>query len=396
MTTALDPLLSSLRGRVPEMLALARRWVEQNSYSENVAGANVVAALLAEAFSLEGLSLVTEAGGPRFGDHLFWSTPAAAQRAPIVLVGHHDTVFPPGHFEGWREEAGRAYGPGTFDMKGGLAIVWGVCRTLAEHGLLAELPLVIASVSDEEVGSVSSRPHLEARARGAACALVFESGRPGDRIVTRRRGTGTVRMIARGRAAHAGNAHRDGKNAIWALARFIDRVQALTDYARGLTVSVGTIQGGTSANTVAEGAEAAFDIRFESVADARSLMAAFDEAAREAAVEGTTLVREGGVKRLPFEQTPASLALYREYAACQLAAGLGAGEHPLVGGGSDANTVSALGVPAIDGLGPRGAGFHTTSEHVELDSFAPKAEALLRFLYARLELTRSGSSATAP
>jgi glutamate carboxypeptidase len=249
------------------------------------------------------------------------------------------------------------------------------------------LPLVVVSVSDEEVGSVDSRPHLEAAARGAACALVFESGRVNDAIVTRRRGVGSARLVATGKAAHAGNAHKDGINAIWAVARFVDAAQRLTEYARGLTVNVGQVAGGTSKNTVPEHAHCALDLRFETVADAERLMAGLRAAVAdaEAAVPGVRLVLEGGPNRLPMERTPASGALYEEYAACARAAGLGAGEMGIVGGGSDANTLAALGVPAIDALGPRGAGFHTTSEYVELESFRPKAEALVRFLWGRLE-----------
>ena len=386
---AIETLLGALRARIPETLALTRRWVEQNSYSTNVPGVNAMAALLAEAFRLPGLTLRTVAAGPERGDHLFWSTPAAARERPILLVGHHDTVFPPGHFEGWREENGRAHGPGAFDMKGGIALVWAALSTLADAGLLADLPLVLASVSDEEIGSNSSRTHLEAIARGAVCALVFESGRPGDRIVTRRRGTGNARIVARGKAAHAGNAHKDGASAIWSLARFVDAAESLTDYARGVTVNVGTISGGTAGNTVPDAAEALLDLRYESIADAHALVAALQEAAARAARPGTELTLEPSLNRLPMEATPASLALYREYAACQKAAGLGDGEQPLVGGGSDANIVSAVGLPSIDGLGPRGGNFHTLDEFVELDSFGPKAEALLRFLVGRLSLSEA-------
>jgi glutamate carboxypeptidase len=385
---AIETLLAALRGRIPAALALTRRWVEQNSYSTSVAGVNAMGALLAEAFRLPGLTLRSVSGGPERGDHLFWSTPAAAHERPILLVGHHDTVFPPGHFEGWREENGRAHGPGAFDMKGGIALVWAALSTLADAGLLADLPLVLASVSDEEIGSNSSRAHLEAIARGAACALVFESGRPGDRIVTRRRGTGNARIVARGKAAHAGNAHKEGASAIRALARFVDAAEALTDYARGVTVNVGTISGGTAGNTVPDAAEALLDLRYESIAAAHALVAALREAAARAALPGTELTLEPSLNRLPMEATPASLALYREYAACQRAAGLGDGEQPLVGGGSDANIVSAVGLPSIDGLGPRGGNFHTLDEFVELDSFAPKAEALLRFLLGRWPETR--------
>lgn len=381
---AIETLLGSLRGRIPATLALTRRWVEQNSYSTNVPGVNAMGALLAEAFRLPGLALRVEAAGPERGDHLFWSTPAAAAARPILLVGHHDTVFPPGYFEGWREENGRAHGPGAFDMKGGIALIWAALSTLADAGLLADLPLVLASVSDEEIGSNSSRKHLEPIARGAECGLVFESGRPQDRIVTRRRGTGNATIVARGKAAHAGNAHKDGASAIWALARFVDAAESLTDYARGVTVNVGTISGGTAGNTVPDAAEALLDLRYESIADAHALVAALQEAAARAARPGTELTLEPSLNRLPMEATPASLALYREYAACQKAAGLGDGEQPLVGGGSDANIVSAVGLPSIDGLGPRGGNFHTLDEFVELDSFGPKAEALLRFLVGRL------------
>jgi glutamate carboxypeptidase len=378
----LDQALAALRRRERGMLALTRRWVEVNSYTENIDGVNRVGAMIAEAFALPSLGAETIPAA-KHGSHLAWRT--AASGAPILLVGHHDTVFPPGHFEGWHEEGGRARGPGSFDMKGGLAIIWGALAALDEVGELSRLPLVVMSVSDEEVGSPESRPHLEARARGASAALVFESGRTEDRIVTARRGVGAVRAVATGRAAHAGNAHKEGVNAVWAIARFIDRAQRLTDYCRGLTINVGMVKGGTSKNTVPEAAECALDIRFETVADAEALMARLAAAAQESAAEvpGATVELSGGPSRLPMERTAASAALYEEYAACQRAAGLGAGETPMVGGGSDANTVSAVGVPAIDGLGPRGAGFHTTKEYVELASFAPKAEALLRFLWGR-------------
>jgi glutamate carboxypeptidase len=383
--TSLERLVDDVKGRVPEILRLTREWVEINSYTENVAGVDAVGARLREAFSLRPLTLRVESGGPKFGEHLFWSTAAAAKGGAILLIGHHDTVFPPGHFEGWREEGNRAHGPGCFDMKGGLAIIWGVLSTLDAAGLLEKLPIVVGSVADEEVGSPSSKPHLEAVARGAGCALVFESGRVADRIVTCRRGVGAVKVVVRGKAAHAGNAHKDGANAIWSIARFIDEAQRLTRYERGLTLNVGTIRGGTSKNTVPDSAEAAVDMRFETAGDAHALVAALEEIAGRVAVAGTEIRVEGGITRLPMEKTPAGDALFREYAACQRAAGLGDGENPLVGGGSDANTVGGVGLPAIDGLGPRGAGFHTPGEYVELDSFAPKAEALLRFLHGRLK-----------
>src|ERR1044071_1000017 len=178
----LDPAIAAVHRRGAEMVALTRRWVEVNSYTENAAGVNAVAAMLREAYALPSLACTTIESGDRYGDHLVWRTPAASSAAPILLIGHHDTVFPPGHFEGWREDGRRAYGPGCLDMKGGLALIWGVLATLAEQGWLERLPLLVASVADEEVDSLDSRPHLEQIARRAEAALVFESGRPQDQI----------------------------------------------------------------------------------------------------------------------------------------------------------------------------------------------------------------------
>ena len=279
---------------------------------------------------------------------------------------------------------GRAVGPGALDMKGGLAVIHAALAALEAAGLLAGLPLAVVCVSEEEVGSPTSKPHLERVAKDAQCALVFESGRAGDAIITRRKGVGAMTVVAHGKAAHAGNNHKDGANAIWALSRFVVAAQQLTDYARGVTVNVGEFHGGTSKNTVPERAECKLDLRYETVADAEALVANLRAASDAVAIPGVRLEVSGGANRLPLERTPASAALRDEYAACARASGLGDGEAALLGGGSDANTVAPLGVPAIDGLGPRGAGFHTTTEYVELDTFVPKCEALVRFLWGRL------------
>lgn len=360
------------------MIELTRRLVEQNSHTANVAGANAVAAALRHAFALP--SLDTEViPGEGVGDHLVWRT-----RVPgpaTMLIGHHDTVFPPGHFEGWTITRDRATGPGVLDMKGGLAVIWGALAALEATSQLAPIPIVVVSVSDEETGSLDSRRHLERIGAGARCALVFESGRPNDEIVTRRRGTGTLTVRFEGRAAHAGNAHADGVNALWAMARFIDTAQKLTDYGRGMTVNVGTAHAGTGSNTVPAHAECRVDLRFERHSDADELLAVIAAAAAAAAHGlGATSQVEGGINRAPLERTQASAQLFAIYGDCARAAGLSGGEMPIVGGGSDANTVAAIGVPVIDGLGVRGAGFHTTGEWADLTSFLPKAEALLRFL----------------
>lgn len=378
--------LAAADRRAAELLPLLRRWVEVNSYTANVAGCNRVADLLLDGFALDGLAATRVAGGGGAGgggDHLIWRTPAWEARPDhrLLLIGHHDTVFPPGTFEVWDEEGDRLRGPGVLDMKGGLATIRTALAALADTGVLAELPLAVATVADEETGSSDSRTMLEDLARGARAALVFESGRTTDALVTRRKGTGKVTVSVHGKAAHAGNALADGINAVWALARFVDVAQRATDWDRGVTVNVGLFHGGTSANTVPEHATCQIDFRYVHAVDGHALMASLDRAAQGLAAEtGARFVIEGGIRRAPLERTDASLALLRRYEACALAEGLRGGEAPLQGGGSDANTVSAVGVPAIDALGPRGKGFHTTDEYIELPTLAQRTRALVRFL----------------
>jgi glutamate carboxypeptidase len=375
VSTLLDEALAAVDRRAGEQLPLLRRWVEVSSYTADVAGCDEVAARIAA--SLDGLPLALERRpGDGCGAHLAWTTPAWQARPSerVLLIGHHDTVFPPGTFEVWEEQGGRLRGPGVLDMKGGLLVVRAALVALHDAGALAGLPVGLVTVADEETGSLDSRGFLEELARGAAAALVFESGRPGDEIVVARKGVGTLQVAVTGKAAHAGNDLRAGINAIWALARFVDRAHALG-------VNVGTFRGGTTANTVAEHAACAIDLRFVRAADGDHLVAELDRLARELAAEtGARFVLSGGIKRPPLEPTEASRALAARYGACARAEGLGAGEAPLAGGGSDANTVSAVGVPAIDGLGPRGRGYHTHDEQIEIATLAQRTRALVRFL----------------
>ncbi len=359
--------------------------VEENSFTENVEGGHKVAALLRELFTITGLSR-REVASTTFADHLIFESKGRAGAAPIALVGHYDTVFPPGTFEGFRQDGDLVRGPGVLDMKGGLVVVATALRGLAEIcGLDALPPIRLVIVADEEVGSPEGKAVIEEATRGSASALVFEAGRAHDAIITMRKGTGGMKVTARGKAAHAGADHKSGANALWALARFVDGVQKLTDYDRGVTVNVGRIQGGQGKNTVPDHAIADVDLRFVTQADAERLVADVKAAAREAAasVPGTELEITGGIARQPLEKTAASEQLFRDYAVAAGAAGLGNGEAALIGGGSDASTTSAIGIASIDGLGPRGKGFHTKDEQVERASFVPKATALARFLLSR-------------
>jgi glutamate carboxypeptidase len=374
-----------LREQAKAMETALAELVNVNSFTENTEGGNAVGAMLEELFAIDGLgtSRVRSTSG-KFADHLVVSSLWTGRgEPPIALVGHLDTVFPPGTFEGFRRDGDLARGPGVLDMKGGLVVVLWALKALAATGSLMTLPgLRVVIVADEEVGSPEGQSVIRSAVAGADRALVFEAGRKGDLVITRRKGTGAMTIVAHGRAAHAGNAHKEGVNALWALAKVVDRVQALTDYDRGITVNVGKITGGTSKNTVPDRAEALVDLRFESRADADALIASIERIADECAraVPGSRIELVGGVARLPLERTDASAALMDAYGASARAAGLGAGEAALIGGGSDASTTSAMGIASIDGLGPRGIGFHTHDEQIEIATLLQKAEALARFL----------------
>jgi len=360
--------------------------VDVNSCTDNPQGGRKVGTLLRDLYAMEGVES-SAVPSERFADHwVFRTRPDLPNRGAVALVGHLDTVFPPGSFEGYRRDETVARGPGVLDMKGGLVVIAFALKGLAATaGLGSVVPLRIVVVSDEEVGSPEGQGVIAAAVSGSSACLVFEAGREGDAIISRRKGTGAMTAIAHGRAAHAGNAHEQGANALWALALFVDAAQRLTDYPRGVTVNVGRLTGGQSKNTVPDRAEAQIDMRFCTRADGERLAIALGRAAEYAAasVPGTRIELHGGMARSPLERSEASARLLEEYAACARRHGLGAGEAPLVGGGSDASTAAALGIPAIDGLGPRGSGFHTKEEQIELASLVPKAQALARFLAQR-------------
>jgi glutamate carboxypeptidase len=375
--------LAGLEARSAFLFELLERMVRINSFTQNVAGVDAAGALLREALAVDALQLSTRPG-TGVGAHLCFSTPAADQQPAVLLVGHHDTVFPPGSFEGFSREEDLVRGPGVLDMKGGLALVAATLRALDDAGLLAALPLRFISVSDEEIGSPSSRPWLEQLAAGARCALVFEAGRASDAIITARRGVGHARLTAHGKAAHAGNALAEGANAIWALARCIDALERESGSIPGASLNVGLVRGGSARNTVPELASCELDLRFRDAAGQTRLLSLLEQVCKDSglAVAGTRVELEVAVARKPWVRTQAAAALCAQYGTCQQAAGLLWSEAQTIGGGSDANTIGASGVPTIDGLGPRGSGFHTHDEYALVSSFLPKAEALLRFLLA--------------
>lgn len=378
---------SWLAQRAGELDAALGRLVEVNSFSGNREGGNDLVGRLVELFTIPGLTAQRMPSG-RFADHVIFRTKGQRGAAPIALLGHSDTVFPPGTFEGYRSEGTLRRGPGVFDMKGGLVSIAFALKAIAEKQSLDTLPpLRIVIVADEEVGSPEGAPLIRAFISGAQACLVFEPGRSNDAIVTERQGTGSVVCHAHGKAAHSGNAYWEGVSAIRALSKFVDAAEAVSDRKSGTIVNVGTISGGTSKNTVPAEATAGVDLRFQTPADGERLVTTLKDLAAKAAaaVPGARIDVEQGSMRPPMNKADGVDDLRRRYGKHARAVGLSDDEAPRQGGGSDGNTAAAMGIPTLDGLGPRGKGFHTHDEQIEFETLLQRTCALAAFLagYAR-------------
>ena len=319
------------------------------------------------------------------GDHLCAEFPSPAGQGgaskQILLLGHFDTVWDVGQIEVMplREEDGRLHGPGVYDMKTGIALGMLAMRALLDAGT-APARIVMLWTTDEETGSDTSRALIEEEARRSAAVLVLEPSLPGGALKTSRKGCGDYELLIRGVAAHAGIDPSKGASAVRELARQILRLEQFQDVARGVTLNVGVIEGGTRANVVAGEARALIDVRVPTMADAARLDAAL--AGLRPELTGTTLQLRGAIDRPPLERTEAVVRLYhlaREVAA-ELGRDLGEGG---TGGGSDGNFTAALGIPTLDGLGAMGDGAHAIHEHVSISEL-PWRAALLVGLVNRL------------
>lgn len=354
-----------------ELLDGIRRWVEVESQTADVDGVNRVMSLAAADFAAAGAQVTRIPGRDGCGDHLSIRSPWGGDGPGVLVLCHLDTVHPRGTLGSdlpFRIDGDRAFGPGIYDMKGGVYIAFAAYRMLAENGRTTPLPIRFLIVGDEETGSRTSRDLIEAQAQEAKYVLVTEPARDGGKIVTARKGVGRYELRVRGRPAHSGTSHKAGRSAIVELARQIVEIEALTDYGRGVTFNIGQIRGGTADNVVPEHAWASVDMRVMSMADAMAM----DRRMRslKAFNPDVTLEVEGGLNRPPFEKTNAIASLFEH--ARELAAEIGidlVDTH--TGGGSDGNFTAHL-VATLDGLGVDGAGAHTLNEHLLISSLLPR------------------------
>lgn len=369
-----------------ELLAGARAWVEIETHTPDVEGLTRLSALIATDYAARGADVTTVPGRDGHGPHLIATLPASrpAGNAGVLILSHIDTVHPRGTLAEFpfRTEGDTAWGPGLYDMKAGAYLALRAAAAVHAAGRMA-LPVTHLFVSDEEVGSPTSRELIERLAGEAKYVLVTEPAREGGQIVVARKGVCRYRIEAHGRPAHAGARHQDGRSAIAEICRTALAFEGLTDPATGTTCNVGLIGGGTGVNVVPAHAWVEIDIRVENMDEARRIEAF--AAALQAKDPDVRIVVTGGLNRPPYERSSEIDALFKlaQDVARALPGGQGFSLRGLkTGGGSDGNFTAPL-RPTLDGLGVDGAGGHTLDERIRLSSLSERC-ALMAGLLERL------------
>ncbi|HEU5065204.1 MAG TPA: M20 family metallopeptidase [Gaiellaceae bacterium] len=372
-------VLAWLRAREQEMTELLAQLVLAESPSlvpgSEKAGLSILTRELEEA----GL-LTRRLRGDETGAHLFARPRDRRRHSGYQLVlGHVDTVWPLGSVRSMspRRDNGRFFGPGAYDMKGGLVQLVFALRALHELVLRPRLAPVVLVNSDEEIGSLDSRRHIRRIARSAARAFVLEPpAAPAGSLKTSRKGVERFEIVVKGRAAHAGSRPEEGVSAILELSHQVQRLFALSDPEHGVTVNVGTIDGGLRANVVAPEATALVDVRTPTEASARAVARAIQSL--EPARPGTTITVRRDARRPPMRATGRNRALLHRARRLGQELDIRIDEAPLVGGASDANLTSGL-TATLDGLGAVGDGAHAPDEYVVVSAL-PERAALLALL----------------
>ena len=370
-------LLAALKPQQARMLEAVRGLVELESPSHDKPALERLARHLAREFAQRG-------GQARFhdrdrnGPHVQLDFPGGSGK-PVLLLGHYDTVWALGTLGKmpFRADRLRAWGPGIFDMKGGMAMAMYALEALQRHGGLPR-PVTVLLVSDEEIGSESSRAVTESLARKSAAVLVLEPayGLQGA-CKTARKGVGDFVVKVTGVSAHSGLDFEKGHNAVLELARQIERVAGFTDLKRGITVSPNIIRGGTRQNVVPAEAEAEIDVRIGHAKDGATIERKFRSLKpidRKCRIEVT-----GGINRPPLERTREVARLYGQ--AREIARQLGFElKEAAVGGGSDGNFTAGLGIPTLDGLGAVGDGAHAATESIQIAELPVRTALLARLI----------------
>lgn len=387
-TTDNATLLQFCQEHRDDMLEVLKRMVELESPSDNKAAVDHLGEYLAQEFASLG-------GKVKFfpqqdcGNHLKADFPGSSSSGgsgakPVLLLGHFDTVWPLGTLTTmpFRVENGRAFGPGVYDMKAGITMMMFALRALRSAGRNeASRPVTILLDTDEEVGSTTGRPVVEATAKDCEAVLVLEPSQSlKGQLKTARKGVGDYTIRVRGRASHAGVDFEKGHSAVIELSHQILEIAKFTDVARGITVNPGVVHGGTRTNVIAAEAVAEVDIRIARAADAAELEKKFS--ALRPVDPNCSVEVTGGLNRPPMERTDGTVRLFRlaQEQAKQMGMIL---DEASTGGGSDGNFTSGMGIPTLDGLGAVGEGAHAANESILLEEL-PRRTALLAALIRSL------------
>jgi glutamate carboxypeptidase len=358
-----------------------RRWVEIETPTEVPAQVNKLADLVADGYRDLPVAIERVAGRDGCGDHIVARSSWRQDAPGILVLSHLDTVHPLGFIERlpFRIDGDRAFGPGIYDMKGGAYLAYRAFREICANGAQPPLGITQLYVSDEEIGSPTSRALIEAEGRKAKYALVTEPAREGGKIVTGRKGVGRFEVFIKGVPAHSGTRPQDGRSAIRELGNIIQSLEAMNDARRGVTVNVGVVRGGTRPNVVAEEAYAEVDLRVPTMADSDEFTAKI--LGLKSRTDGVSVRVVGELNRPPYEKSNAGAALYEH--AKTLAAEIGFDlVDTATGGGSDGN-FTAPHTATLDGLGVDGEGAHTHFEQMYISSIEPRTR-LLHRLYQTL------------
>jgi glutamate carboxypeptidase len=379
----LRSLITAVRSREGDMLRLLGRFVRAESPSDDKNAVDIFGRIVAAEWRKRGARVRILKQKER-GNHLLvtlWRGPGRPA-GRILLLGHLDTVYDQGALVAmpFKVARGRAWGPATFDMKGGLVLALAAVDALSRAGVRPRNEIACLWTSDEEIGSFASRRAIEREARRCDTVLVLEpSGEPRGSLKTSRKGVGEIELRAIGRAAHSGLKPENGINAVHELALQIAKIAQWNQPKRGIGVHVNVVSGGTRSNVIAADARAQIDIRVSRASDMRRLEKRFHSL--RPILKGARLEVHGGFSRPPMERRM-SAALYKHAAELGARMGIPISEVS-VGGGSDGNITAAIGVPTLDGLGAIGENAHSARENILIRALAPRA-ALIAALLATL------------
>jgi glutamate carboxypeptidase len=373
---------SFLDQHLEEMLQFIEKLVSIDSGSYCKEGIDKIGKLLEMSYKQLGFNVIVDEQ-EEFGNHLIIEHKDAID-PNIIILAHMDTVFPEGTAmeRPFRIEGNRAYGPGVIDMKASHASVLYAIKALIYQGFEGHKNVRIVLNSDEEIGSPTSREIIEREAKGRKYALVMEPARKDGSLVSARRGKGNYTLIVEGKAAHSGIEPEKGRSAIEELAHKIIQLHELSDHENGISVNVGLIEGGSSANTVSDHAEAQIDVRIKEIDQVVFLEERLEKICSSSDVAGTKISLEGEMNRPPMEKNKKTRALLRIIQDVGDEIGVEI-EDTATGGGSDASFTSSLDVATIDGLGPVGGNAHSDKEYLEIPSLVERTF-LLATLIERL------------